>query len=238
MRKISGLLIAAAVVFLISGCSFYIGSGVAVETEYDLDGFTSVDARAASDVTIVKGDVFSVTITSDDNIADSLDVSLSGSTLIVSRNPGLSFGTTIFKAEVVMPELDSLRISEASVIKSSGFEAADAFDVDVSSAGKGNLSFISAGNIKANVREAGNLVVSSLSPAGDLDVACSSASTADFRNCVSDDVMVNITGAGTAWVNLSGFLSGSIVEASKLYYKGTPVVANVNVNTAASISTY
>ncbi|MBI9107608.1 MAG: DUF2807 domain-containing protein [Spirochaetales bacterium] len=238
MRKISGLLLAAAVVFLISGCSFYVGSGIAVETEFDLNGFTSVDARAASEVTVVKGDEYSVTVTSDDNIVDYLDISVSGDTLLISRKPGITFGNTIFKTEVVMPELSSLRISEASDLMASGFQPSDTLVIDVSGAGKGNISLISAGNITAIVREAGNLVVSSLTPAADLDITCTSAAAADFRNCVSDNVRVDVAGAGKAWVNLIGELSGSIVEASKLYYKGTPTVADVSVNTAASISTY
>ncbi len=238
MRKIIVFLAAAASVFLISGCSFYVGSGVAVETEYDLSGFTSVDARAASVVTIVKGDVFSVTVTSDDNIVENLDLSIAGDTLIISRKPAVSFGNTIFKTEIVMPELNSLEISEASDLNPSGFENSGTLFIDVRGAAKGNISLGSAGNINASVIEAGNLIVSSTGPADDLDIVCSSAAAADFRNCVSDDVSVNITSAGTAWVNLNGNLSGSVVESSKLYYKGTPTASNISVNTAASISTY
>jgi len=238
MRKNSYLLIAAVAVLLISGCSFYIGSGIAIDTEYNLDGFTSVEARAASEVTIVRGDEYSVKVTSDDNLVNSLDVSVIGDSLVIDLKPGISFSNRIFKAVVVMPAISSVKIAEASRLKASGFETSSLISVDVSGAASGELSFISTGNINANVRDAGNLSVSSVSPAGNLDIICSSASKADFSSCAADDVKVSITGAGTAWVNLDGYLSGTVAEASKLFYKGAPIVSNISINTAASISTY
>lgn len=213
------------------------GSGVVVETTFDADGFKSIEAGYTCDLTVTKGDEFSVIVTSDDNLLDYLIVTISDEVLKIDLQPYTTYNNVIFKAAVVMPELESLTVSGASTANMTGFNSAGNFIVNITGASHGELSFLTVDNINATITGASQLTVNADSADGDLDINCSGASKADFRNFSADNVHTSVSGASSTWVNLSGSLSGSVTGASNLYYGGTPDIS-VSVDIASDLARY
>jgi len=97
------------VVLLLAGCTVpfstqITGSGPVVSKEYDLARFTTVAAGSAFQVEITRSDTYSVAVTVNESLVDSLDVSVSGDTLRIYLKPGIGLrGAATMKAKVNMP---------------------------------------------------------------------------------------------------------------------------------------
>ena len=128
------------VVLLLAGCvpvgftNSITGSGRTVTKDFDLAGFTKVDAGSAFEVAITSGDNYSVAVTVDDNLVDHLDVTKSGDTLRIHLKPSLSIRNTTMKARVTLPVLTGLNLSGATRTTVVGFDSAKSLDVQVSGA--------------------------------------------------------------------------------------------------------
>lgn len=232
-------------IFLIlSLCAAYVscslfgiqGSGRMVESRFVLDDFTSVNAAYTCDVTISRGDSFSIIVTIDDNILPYLETYLSGNTLHIDLQSGHYYNNINFKAVVTMPYISSLNLSGASEAVVRDFENSGDFRVNISGASHGEIHFVSSQNILCEVSGASNLTVHSENSAGNVSIECSGASISDLRNITAHQGSVNISGASRAYVNLSGRLKGTVSGASTLYYRGTPAGIDVNVSGASHLT--
>jgi hypothetical protein len=120
------------------GC-FYTGSGNVVTHEVNVSGFDKIEAYDGFDVNIIQGDDFSVVVSIDDNLVEHLGVVKKGDTLMVDMTSGKSFrNVTTLKAEITMPELNSLILNDGSEATATGsgneiyIEANDGCDADLS----------------------------------------------------------------------------------------------------------
>ena len=238
MKRTIFFLAAAAAVLMVSGCNMMAGSGIVTESEFDLDGFKSVEAGYTCDLTVTQGDDFSVIISCDDNLVDYLIVGQTDDTLKIDLQPFTNYNNITFKATVIMPELNAVTASGASSAKVTGFDSRGAFSVNITGASDGELSFLSAEDINAVISGASRLSVSSVSAGRDLDINCSGASKADFRNFSARNVNAYISGASNGWVSLSGRLSGTVSGASGLYYDGRADISGIQVDIASDLSVY
>ena len=228
-NNMKSLRLPAAVLFLIlmlSGCEVYIGSGVLTTVRYDVGGFTSVKAGSAVDMSITRGDGYSVSIVCDENLAARLDVRVVNGMLICDLKPGIGYSGT-FKASVIMPKLDEIRGTGSSDIDIRGFSNSGDFKISLSGASDAYVNLENSEDIDINVSGASTLVLKSKT-ADDLNIVCSGASKVDSVGCSSDDVRVAVSGASTVYVSLRGYLTGYLNGASKLYYKGSPFIINVS----------
>jgi len=223
---------------LLFSCSLFgiQGSGNIVESQYTFTDFTSVNASHTCDVTIVKGDTFSIVVSVDDNIVPHLETYVSGNTLNIDLESGYSYNNIDFKATVVMPQLSYINISGASEASVSGFENSGDFQATISGASKTNIDFISSQKILCDVSGASKLTITSLSSSGDINIECSGASKCDLRNISADNGTVDISGASTAYVYVSGSLSGEVSGASELYYSGTPATSSIDISGASEMT--
>jgi len=91
------------------------GSGVLVTREMDLEGFTKLEISSAFDVDLTQSSIYSVVITTDDNVADDVRVTLSGDTLSIGLSPQTwSLGNVTLRAEISMPRLEGAELSGAT----------------------------------------------------------------------------------------------------------------------------
>jgi len=94
------ILIAAVLVVVLAGCAgvgakseTITGSGELVSRSFDLDGFARIDADFAAQVTVTRGDAYSVNVEVDDNVASRLAVSVKGDTLHIRLKNGSYIAT-------------------------------------------------------------------------------------------------------------------------------------------------
>lgn len=237
MKHLKLTLLTAALALSLSGCGLFgvYGSGDVIESRYAYEDFTSVSVGWTCDLTVIKGDSFSVTVSVDDNIMAHVETYVSGNILYIDLERGYNYMNMDFSATVVMPEITYLEVSGASSASVTGFENGGAFKAVVSGASDADLDFISSGDLNCEVSGASSLKITSLSSSGDLDLECSGASDCDVRNAALNNGVVEVSGASAAYVNVSGSISGGVSGASTLYYSGAPVLGGINVSGASRL---
>jgi len=92
------------------------GSGKMATRDVAVDGFTGIDARNGFNVTVAGGDVYKVSITTDDNVQDAISVVKVGDKLQlgVDGSKAQSVHTTRLDAAITMPELKEVSLDSGS----------------------------------------------------------------------------------------------------------------------------
>jgi hypothetical protein len=227
-----------AVVFLLAGCAVpftmqLAPSGPLVTKDYDLSNFTAVAAGSAFEMEITRSDSYGVSVTVNESLVESLEVTVSGNTLHISLKPNIGLtGAATMKAKVTMPELTGLDLSGASRTTLAGFNSDTSLKSEVSGASTlrgdlicGDASFNVSGASKVNLRGS----------AQDLKVEASGASTVDLSNFASQNTVVNASGASKVVVAASGSLDVEASGASTVRYTGEPATLKTNASGASTV---
>jgi len=261
MNRIVKLTVITITLAMLAGCTMFNqinGSGNAVETAFDFDSFSAVSVSETCSLTVTQGDNFSILITSDDNLAEYVEVTESENTLSLGLKSGYSYNNIIFEARVTMPDLKGLSANGATRVQTSGFDTSETVNISVDGASEVSMDYVGTGALDANVNGASELILNTQTVSGDIDFDCNGASYLKFTaasgssnaeiNCegasdiemkgfTANNTAVTIEGASNAWVNLTGILSGSVKGASVLRYRGTSSI-NLNIELASSAGSY
>jgi hypothetical protein len=211
------------------------GSGNVVESEESFTGFDRVEVEHSFRVTITQGEEYQVTIRVDDNLVDQLDVRKSGSTLTIGLEPARSF--TIFsatmQAEIVMPELKGVGLSGNSRAMITGFASSDDFEAGLS--GSSELEGdIEAGDTRLGLSGSSQVVLSGSGE--DLTIDASGSSDLDLSDFTAGNADIDLSGASTATVNISGTLDVSASGSSDVYYLGDPTMGRIDTSGSSSVT--
>jgi len=257
MRKIVAyfmvLILLTGLFTSISGCRAAVsGSGKLETRDVDYSDFSKVEISHAFEVTITRGDSYHVSITLDDNVWENLEVYQRGDTLYVGlKQPALYIHVTQ-KAAITLPALQSLSLSGASKGDISGFSSTELLALNLSGASSLDIDNVNAGNTEFDVsgasRLSGNIDIKDgkydisgastveLDGSGNaMDIVASGASHAKLAGFTVVDTKVELSGASSATVNVSGRLDVDVSGASRLEYKGNPMMGNVEVSGASTI---
>lgn len=225
---------------LLAGCVCWVpgsgdgvtGSGNLDTQEFNFSDFTRVEAGSAFQVEIAQSDTFSVSITADDNLFDSIQVSREGETLKISLKQAIPSFRTL-RAEITMPDLYELSLSGAARGTVEGFSSSHDFILDLSGASKVSGD-ITAGDADFDV--SGASTVQLQGSASDIVIAAFGASRMELDNFPVDNADVTLGGASRATVNLDGRLDAALSGASKLSYIGEPTMGDINTSGGSTVS--
>ena len=214
-----------------------IGSGNVVTEEFDLSGFDQVEVTDAFEVEIRHGDAFSVVVRVDDSVKQYLDVVKQGSTLRIGLKP-ISSSTVsdmTLEAEVTMPQLTGLELSGASDVSVTDFTSSEALYAEVSGASslRGDIE---AGGVRFDVSGASDVKLRGSGE--DLVMDVSGASSADLADFPVADADIEVSGASSATVNVSGRLDVEASGASRVRYRGSPTLGSVDSSGGSSIDAW
>jgi hypothetical protein len=240
------------------------GSGNTIELNYDHKDFNSFDLWGAVDADIQQtGDVYSVTIKVDDNIAAHVISRVEGGKLRIGLDQLYSYRNLHFSAVIRIPaDVNplSLTIAEAAkvdmnLVSSGNFvvNAGDAATLNVASGwtSTGSCSFslrdasrvvigdgmANSGNVSVNLRDASSLDFGTgTANGGKLDIVLGEASRLYMGSFDVFDVVISARSASVATVrSVGGAITGSLSDASSLTYKGTPSSVAVQTSGASSL---
>jgi hypothetical protein len=219
---------------LAGGDELEAGSGRIVTEQFDIRGFSKVDASHAFRVQIVHGSSYQVVVRVDDNLQRHLEVEKRGDTLVIGLKPYRSYNlrNTTLEAEVRLPVLQAVAASGASDLRISGFSSVEDFDVDLSGASYLDGE-ISAREVRIGVSGASRVRLQG--EAEDLHLDASGASNLDLGGFPVEDADIELSGASEAEVVLTGTLDINASGASRLYFGGSPTVGRVDLSGASSI---
>jgi len=173
--------------------------------------FSAVDAGNGFDVVITQGSNYSVAITTNENVMQTIDARLVGQTLVLGVN-GIHISTTL-KAEITMPDLTAVVLSGGSKADITGFNMTHNFTADLSGGSR--------------ITMAGQAV--------DLTAGGAGGSNLNFSGFEVNNAQINLSGGSQATVNAKGELNADLSGGSQLFYRGNPTLGNVDSSGGSSI---
>jgi hypothetical protein len=189
------------------------GSGALVTRELDLEGFTRLEIGSAFEVELTQSSIYSVVITTDDNVIDDVRVTLSGETLSIDLEPlSLTLGNITLRAEISMPRLEGAHMSGASRLD----------------------GYIDTEDVRFEVSGASRLFLEG--DGGDLRLDASGASKVDLSEFRVNDADLDVSGASDVTVYVTGRLDVEASGASSVRYLGNPRMGRVDSSGASSVS--
>ncbi|HEV2210411.1 MAG TPA: head GIN domain-containing protein [Verrucomicrobiae bacterium] len=226
-----------SLLWLFAGCDGLIGfsgitgSGKLVTKQFELTGFSGVDAGSAFQVELSQGERFGVTVTADDNLVEDLEVAVSGHQLHLGLKPNVNVRNATLKAVITMPALAGLHLSGAATTTVAGFNSSRPLDVELSGAStlRGEIR---AGDARFDVSGASSVELHG--SAANVRCRASGASHADLEQFRCNDATVESSGASSVTLNASGKLELEANGASSVRYLGQP--ANVEARTSGASS--
>ncbi len=213
------------------------GSGTITTGVYELSGFDQIDISGAYNVTITQSSDYNVSITTDDNLFEYLDIKVSGSTLSLSVKPMTNINPTQLTAEISLPAFYVLNISGASSADFSDFSASDV-EFDISGASSANATNSNFTNATIDVSGASCFVSTGLTITSLTNADISGSSTLDLTYAQVGSADLKISGASLAYINMdgSGSLTADVSGASTLIYYGTPTDTDFETLGASTIT--
>ena len=228
------LIIALLANGLLVGCGGILtGSGNLKTEEYSFSDFNKVEISSAFNFEISKSSSYSVSVTADDNIIEKVRVTKEGDILKIGLQPFIRLGSVTLRANVVMPQLHGLDVSGASRGTVSEFSSIEDIDIKVSGASR-VTGDITGGDAEFDISGASSIQLEG--SATNIVADVSGASSFDLSSFKVNNANIDISGASTGTVNLSGRLDADLSGASKLSYIGEPTMGNVNTSGASTLS--
>lgn len=258
MKKFWLLLIGVVIVVSLVGCTTGFpsgvvrGSGKSETRDFQLAGFTGIQAGNAFSIQVSREDSFKVQVTADDNLWDSLDISVSGTELHLQARPGVSVINSTLKAVVTLPQVSSLDVSGAANASIGGFNSDNGMTFTISGAGAVKIDDMKSGDTVFEISGAGN-ASGKISTAG-IRFSASGGSRTDLSGTGTDGnieasggsrvtldqfqlqkVSVTLSGGAEGRVNAQNITSADLSGGSNLFYVGSPTLGKVQTSGGSSI---
>jgi len=210
-----------------------IGSGNLETEAYAFSDFTEIEIGSAFEFEIRQSSSYNISVTADDNVMEYVQVSQVGQTLKIGLRTVTWFGPATLRASVTMPELRGLTVSGASRGDIYDFSSTEDVDITVSGASRVNGD-ITAGDVEFDISGASTVQLDG--SANDMVAHVSGASRLNLDDFTVNNADVDLSGASSGTVNLSGRLDADLSGASRLWYIGEPTMGTVDTSGASTIS--
>lgn len=242
------------VILLLPGCSFFgqvSGAGDVISKQYNINDFTEIEIGTAVEFEIVPGDTYSVSLKTNENIFDYVDVYHSGKTLSIKMKP-ISYSKTSVVATIALPMLDRINLKGTAHGKVKGFKSAQSFSLQASGdstleldveAGAASLflseNCIIVGRLLAtdlNLDLLENSKTSLNGSANSLTLKATGSTLANLPDYPLQNASLELAESSQAIININGTLNASLKDASKLDYSGNPTLGKIDIRDSSIIS--
>ncbi|MBN2073907.1 MAG: DUF2807 domain-containing protein [Actinobacteria bacterium] len=215
--------IAGVLILTMTSCRWTIGivrgSGDIETEEREVSGFDEVNFSGMGNLIIEQGDEESLEIEADDNIIPLIETRVKGRELYIGYKRGFSIApTSNIRIHLTVMDLEQIELSGVGDMDCDNMET-DKIRFDIS--GSGDIDFhMEAESIETNVAGLGNIKLSGRTSNHRVEI--NGSGKYDAEDLESERCEVEISGLGSATVNVSGELDVEINGAGNVYYKGTP----------------
>jgi len=224
-----------SVFFLLSACNFEAvkGSDVITQKSFDITDFTEIDVSSAIEVELIQSDDYSVTLESNDNVVELIDISKKEETLRIKAKDNYAFTDVKIKITIHAPAINRIESSGASSIAIEDYEA-KTFELDFSGASDIDAKLIISEELKIEASGASNIKLRGKAKNVSLDL--SGASDFDSKKLiVSDKLTAESSGASSIKVTANGTLELDVSGASEVTYYGNGTISKSDISGAGSV---
>lgn len=198
------------------------GSGDIVSQERDVSGFDELHFSGMGKIIMDQGDDESLTIEADDNIIDLIETEVRGGELHIKFRRGFNvIPTSSMKFFLTVKDLDRIDLSGAGDINCESFETDD---IEFNISGSGSVGLVlEAESLQTQVSGLGDINLKGKTDSH--TVRISGSGKYDAGELESRYCEIDITGLGSATVDVSEELDISISGAGNVYYTGDPDIS-------------
>lgn len=236
MRKL--FLVLLPLTFGMSACFFdggkrLNGNGTIKTSVHNEQGFENIEASGALKIFIKQDSGYAVSVETDENLQEHIEVYMSDKTLVIKPESGFNLRPTkSIRVYVSSPVFRHLEVSGASSIQSDNkLAGTDELSIEVSGASEALLDVKCP---KVRVEATGASTAELSGETKDLVVNNSGASTAKCYGLLTENADVDVSGASNAQVFASVKLNADASGASNVRYKGNAAVTQ-DVSGAGSV---
>lgn len=198
-----------------------------IEKEFNITGFSKVNAADIFNIVITKGNNFSIKAKGPSNDVNDIQMSLDNNFLRVKFATRVN-GRPRIDIFITMPVLISVTLSGAAEGSATGFEAqASVMRTLLSGASKFNVNG-TADNTQIDLSGASELTISGI--AAELSGNLSGGSKLSAYGLTTAYADIYATGGSTARVKVEDILFAEASGGSKIYYKGTPADKHIETS--------
>lgn len=228
----AGLFIFVAII--ISACSHLVserGNGDRMTKTYDLEPYDEIEVNGGYDIYLVQADGHDVTITVDENLIEEVNIYVRGSRLIIESERLIDSPDGV-KIEIPTHNIRALFSSGSSDIISKELIRCEDLEIVLSGAGKIDLR-LDAGEVTLDLSGAALVYFEGAAKSLDVDMSGAGSLEADEFEVV--DCKIDISGVGSAIVNVSGTLDAQVSGLGKVEYLGNPKSVKGDVSGVGNI---
>ena len=230
--SVAGFLVSLLVVAC--GSTELMGSGDVAEKRYsDLGEFVRLETDSSVSVTVAGGDRREVVVRADDNVIDDVVVDSDGDTLSIRVASGVRLSDATLEADVVTPELLSVEANGASEVTVRDDLEPDRFEVSATGASEVTAELTTA---EAELSASGSSTVTLDGRSESISAEVLGASEMELASLEVTNMEIDLSGASSAEVTVTGTLSASASGASELVYGGDPSIERSDTSGSSSIS--
>lgn len=222
--RIGALLLLSTLIFTSCKRNVVRGEGEIAPVTRTISEFSSLDISVPANTKIVldANAEPSIVITTYPNIADHIETSVVGNSLVVKTDASMQIDGEI-NIEVHAKSLNALRLTGAANAEMSGAVDSNKFTIDLTGASGLDIEELYTKQLYVDIIGAAELEVGS----GSADYAkydVTGAGEVSAYSLLSNKVDAHITGAGDMKINVSQMLNARISGAGNINYKGAPKI--------------
>jgi hypothetical protein len=231
------LFIISLLIIVFSSCGYFTGeringNGNIVTQSRAAGDFNAIEVSGAIKVYVRQESSPSIKVETDENIQGLIITEVRGNVLHIRQEEGFNLHATTIKVYVAAASYNRLEASGAcNIYTESLISGTDKVRVGLSGASDAVLE-INAPAIEAELSGAGSLTMKGETK--DLSIDGSGSSEIRCFDLLSENVHIDISGAGNAEVSASTKLNVEVSGAGDVLYKGNPTV-NQHISGAGSV---
>jgi hypothetical protein len=200
------------------------GNGKIVSERKNLSGFNSLHVSGSMDVQLRQDDEFGISISTDENLMEYIEVYLDGQTLVVQEMSGYNLSPSrLMVIYVSAPEFRSLSVSGSGKITGENtITDNEALEMNVS--GSGNIDLdVDVPKLSSSISGSGSVNLGGRTDK--MDISMSGSGDIHGLDLISEEVVLDISGSANAEVNAQKSLDVHVSGSGDVVYKGNARVS-------------
>jgi len=211
-----------------------VGNGNITTRSIQTSDYAHVKVVGSMDVHLERGAEGNISVTTDDNVHEYLEIMVEGGDLVIKTKKNVSIRTKK-GIHVTVPFQD---LSEVSLVGSGDIDSKDtikANELELSVTGSGDIILaVETSNLNAKVTGSGDLELSGRTT--NLEVKVSGSGDFDGDRLTSENTEAYVSGSGDARVHASNNLKARVNGSGDISYKGNPAKVDKKVVGSGDIS--
>lgn len=207
------------------------GNGNVVNEKRTVSSFSKIDISGGFEVLLNQGNSEKVELEVDENLIELIETKVKGNTLYISSEEPIGNAESL-KIYITVVDVEDIDASGAIELKNKGTYKSDNLEIDISGAADIDLNL----EVENLVMDMSGASETTLTGAADnLEIEISGAGDLDAKKMKTKTTEIDISGAGSAIVNVKKKLKVEVSGAGSVQYKGNPKV-DESISGAGSVT--